>query len=123
MLKSERVSEIFMDCLSQENEESIKIEGIAHDVIFNPTRLEKYRKEVFEMLKELPENFMKSKGGGWSFLNACLDKNGDQWTSFHLVMEQLFLLGLGLKLVESVMPKNMWKMFPGGMPYYVVLDE
>jgi hypothetical protein len=38
----------------------------------------------------------------------------------HATMEQLILLGVGIGKVKSLMPREMWDVLPGGMPYYVV---
>ena len=72
------------------------------------------------MLAELPNQFQADKGGGWSFLSACDDRNGHQWTDYHQRMEQLFQLGLALGLVRCPVPRDAWSMLPGSMPYYVV---
>jgi hypothetical protein len=74
------------------------------------------------MLLELPDTFMKTKGGGWSFLNACMNKNGEQWTAFHPKVQELFCLGLALDICSYTLPREMWKVLPGGMPYLVVDD-
>ena len=99
------------------------VEGITSTFGLHSDRLEQTRPKVMEWLAALPDEFKKTGGGGWSFLNACNQANGVQWTGFHQRMEQLFCLGLGLKLVECQTPKEMWSMLPGGMPYYVILDE
>ena len=127
MISAKRVEEIFTDCLFKEDElidgkpvvEPVVIEGIANNLGFHPQRLESHRDEVKSILLELPEMFFKSKGGGWSFLQACVDRSGYQWGE-HMNMEQLFSLGIGLKLASYCMPKEMWSILPGGMPYIVV---
>lgn len=101
----------------------IPSEGITISIGFHPTRLESHRDEVREMLSNLPEQFHQSKGGGWTFLNACRDHAGNQWTDFHRRMEQLFLMGNALGLSRWQLPRDMWTILPGGMPYVVVLDE
>ena len=58
-------------------------------------------------------------GGGWSFLQACVDKNGNHWGE-HSNMEELFCLGIAIGKVESLLPRDMWKVLPGGVPYYVI---
>jgi len=124
-LTSERVTEIFLDCLYREDEDTsnhIKAEGITTNVGFHPERLEGHRAEVEAMLMELPDQFLLSKGGGWSFLNACMDRNDIQWGG-HENMQQLILLGIGLNKVRFCMPRSMWSVLPGGMPYFVVLDK
>lgn len=125
ILSSEQVNAIFIDCLFKDGEDTsnhIKAEGIVHTVGFHPGRLESHRAEIEAMLDELPEQFKQSGGGGWSFLNACNDKHGNQWTGLHLHMEQLFQLGIGIGKVQCQMPREMWLLLPGGVPYYVVKD-
>lgn len=38
-------------------------------------------------------------------------------------MEQLVSLGIGIKKVKYCMPKEMWSILPGGMPYFMILKE
>ena len=126
VLTTEKVEKLFVDCLfkdGENTEEHIPIKGITINVGFNPDRLEESKESIMTLLKELPETFMESKGGGMSFLNACTDKNGRQWTGFHQSMEKLFLLGIGIKKVSMPMPKELWKALPGGVPYFIVHDK
>jgi hypothetical protein len=122
-LTSVRVGEVFVDCLFKDGESQEKFvlaEGVVGKYGFEPTRLESHREDVKELLSQLPPEFQEGTGGGWSFLNACNDKDGNQWTGEHRVMEQLFVLGLALGLVESQLPREYWVALPGGMPYYMV---
>jgi hypothetical protein len=91
-----RIEEILLDCIG----EDIVIEGIKNTYGLNPEKLKIYENEIYMMLKELPDPFQNDIGGGWSFCNACDDKNGEQWTGLHLRMEQLFVLGMGIGKVE-----------------------
>lgn len=129
-LTSENVQSVVLDCLYSD-EEVAKIghevlkekaavaEGITRIFGFDPERLKKHEKDIEEMLLQLPETFLKTKGGGWSFLNACIDKDGNQWGE-HRSVEELMCLGLATKKVTIPMPKDMWGMFPGGVPYFTV---
>ncbi len=124
MIDPEHVNAIFMDCLFKEGEDTskyIKAEGIVTNVGFHPERLKSHKAEIVTMLDELPDEFKESGGGGMSFLNACNDKHGNQWTSLYQRMEQLFQLGIGIGKVKCLVPRKMWNILPGGMPYYVVL--
>ena len=126
ILTADRVEKIFTECLFNENEStdgSVKAEGIMTSVGFHPGRLAKHQAEIISMLNELPDEFQQSKGGGWTFLNACNDKHGNQWTGLHVTMEQLFLLGIGINKVKFLIPRNMWDMLPGGMPYVIILQN
>lgn len=118
-LEAETVSRIFNACLSTD-EDAIHVEGVVHGARFDKDRLEAHRKNVQELLEELPDEFRVGGGGGWSFLNACGDRHGNQWTGLHLVMEQLFMLGIGLNLAQFLLPRHMWEVFPRGMPYIAV---
>jgi hypothetical protein len=130
-LTSPNVRKVFEDCLFRdeeikaaggENPPFIGAEGITMKVGFHPQRLESHRADVSSMLSDLSDDFMHNKGGGMSFLNGCVTKSGEQWGE-HQNMEQLFMLGMALGLVRSLMPRTMWRMLPGGMPYYVVNPE
>lgn len=132
LIDPQEVEAAFLDCLYKKEElkgidgtpkDTVVVEGITGKFGFHPDRLEEKRTKVTEWLKALPHQFRKNSGGGWSFLNACNQENGVQWTGLHQRMEQLFSLGLGLGLVESQMSREMWKALPGGMPYYVVNIE
>lgn len=102
---------------------AVMVEGIVEKYAFHPQRLEAQRADVTRWLLLLPVEFRMSGGGGWSFLNACYQADGVLWTGFHYLMDQLFCLGIGLGLVQSLMPRDMWESLPGCMPYYAVLVE
>lgn len=126
-LDANRVRELLADSLFKSDEvkdgeipaDAVIVEGIQMKVGMKKERLESYRQEVTEMLAELPENFHKSGGGGWTFLNACMDKQGNQWGE-HSNVDELLILGQGLGLVTYCLPRELWSVLPGGMPYFVV---
>lgn len=128
MLSATRVNEIFLDCLFKEDEllpgrkapaDAVIVEGIRSKYGFHRERLESHCEELRELLAELPDNFWSDRGGGWWFLNACMDRNGRQWGE-HVNIEQLLSLGLGLKLAAYCLPRREWHVLPGGMPYFVI---
>ena len=129
-LTSGKVSEIFKNCLFKDKEiidgkpivTPLVGKGVINDFGFHPERLTSYKAEILNMLKQLPDSFMKSKGGGMSFLNACMTKDDIQWGE-HRNIEQLFALGEALKIVSYPMPKDMWHILPGGMPYVTFIDS
>lgn len=134
MIDATEVYTTFMDCLYSDEEvakfgqevlaaKCVTVQGIFHTFGFNPDKLEKHKDRIFQILLEFPDQFMSSKGGGWSFLNACNDKEGNQWGE-HQNMEQLICLGIAIgKAKWMIMPRPVWKTLPGGMPYFVVLDK
>jgi hypothetical protein len=132
MINPEEVKKVFLSCLYKPEEigntkkipkDAVIVEGIRGKYAFHPKRLEEQRSKVTEWLKALPHQFRKNGGGGWSFLNACMQENGVQWTGLHERMEQLFCMAIGLGLAKCQMPREMWFVFPGGMPYYVIFVE
>jgi hypothetical protein len=128
-LDPDQVTDTFGDCLcghpesedhNEPGDDDVDIDCIVFTARFSKAKLEERRVLITQMLGELPDQFMKSKGGGWSFLNACDDRRGVQWTSFHRTMAMLFGLGQGLGLVTCLLPRDLWAALPGGMPYYVI---
>ena len=95
------------------------IKGIVNDYGFHRGRLAKKREEIIEQLQGLPDEFFADKGGGWSFLNAALDRDGVHWAE-HPTMGMLFALGEAIGVVSQPIPREVWSALPGGMPYYVV---
>lgn len=125
-LTSSRVEEIFLDCFFKEGEPTdvrVVVEGITAFYGFHPERLESHKEDVRELLAQLPDEFHAETGGGWSFLNACNNRDGELWTGDHMTMEQLFALGVALELVVCLMPRDTWSILPGGVPYYMVMGE
>lgn len=122
-LTAKRVEAIFKDCLFKKGEDTskhIKAMGVVGNVRFHPERLKIHEAEIVAMLDELPNEFKETGGGGTSFLNAAIDKHGNQWASFHQQIEQLFQLGIGLGKVRSLIPRKLWYTLPGEMPCYVI---
>jgi hypothetical protein len=90
-----------------------------HKFGFHPGRINDYKQEIIDILSNLPDEFMREKGGGWSFLMACNDKEGHQWGE-HMNMDELFSLGQAIGAVKFQLPRAFWSALPGGMPYVVV---
>ena len=113
---SELTSNAFMDCLFKKGEDTtnhVKVEGLTSMFGLHPQRLEEKRELVTALLAELPAEFKE----GWSFLNLCTTKDGEQWTGMHHVCEQLVVMAIGLGLMEYLIPREMWRILPGGVPY------
>jgi hypothetical protein len=101
----------------------VKVQGILNNFVFNRERLEGHRQDVRDMLDALPDAFRQSMGGGWSFLNLCMDREDRQWTGLHRTQDFLCVLAIGLGLGVYAGPRQMWSAFPGGMPYFIYLDK
>ena len=85
LIDAARVDEIVRDCLVTEapGPEDVVVDGVVHTFAFKADKLAEHRLEVVGMLVELPMQFRPAEmggGGGWSFLNACNDRRGEQWT-------------------------------------------
>lgn len=122
-ISAERVEAIFMGAMFENGEDTtnhVAVRGIVINVGFHPERLAASKDEISAMLDELPDDSQESGGGGVSFLNACCDKNGNQWTNQHRIVEQLLMLGMGIGKAECLLPRHLWSTLPGGVPYYVI---
>jgi len=125
-LKADAVNETFLDCLFKDKPTVggyVKAEGITLSVGFNPESLAKNTEKIHDFLMQLPSPFHQAHGGGYSFLGACEDSTGLQWTGMHKDMEELFLLGVATGYVKCLLPREIWNSLPGGVPYYVVLTD
>lgn len=94
--------------------------GVKYISVFNSERLKESESSISEMLDCLPDDFKKSGGGGWSFLNMCNDKNGIQWSDSHREMDMLVMIGNAAGKLSFLLPKEMWPAFPGKMPYILI---
>lgn len=124
-LNPTHVEQVFNACLANgaKSHPTITVVGIAHTAHFAQDKLTAHHEEIAGMLAQLPNQFVSHDaggGGGWSFLNACMDRDARQWTGLHLTIEKLVLLGIGTGQVEWCLPREMWKVLPGEMPYFVV---
>jgi hypothetical protein len=123
-LNAERIQEIVMDCLFRDTEvvkDPVVVEGVMNTFAFHPGRLDGHKAEIVEYLSQLPEAFHVGSGDGSSFLGACVDREDNQWGE-HRDIEQLLALGIGVKRARILLPRSLWAMFPGGMPYFAVSD-
>lgn len=129
-LTAENVKETGLACMFSDEEIGTKTddemkaiaivsEGITVNFVFSPDKIKQQKENIKSLLSQLPDEFMKSGGGGWSFLNACVTKNGTQWGE-HRIMETLFCLGEAAGIVQLCMPREMWDILPGGMPFYTI---
>lgn len=130
MIDGVRVEEILRDCLYLDEElpadhatpdDAVIVSGIVNTFGLHPERVEAHRTEIESIIAEWPMEFRsvsRGGGGGWSFLNACMDRDGNQWGEQRNV-EQLMCLGVAIGKV-TVVPRELWDALPGGMPYFEV---
>lgn len=92
------------------------VQGLVHKFAFHPQRIADKAGDVAELIAELNPTFHKSDGGGWSFLNLCVDRHRHQWGE-HADCEKLLVLAIATDQGGFSLPRDMWPSLPGGMPY------
>lgn len=126
-----RVHAALRHCLFEEEElpapgtppdGAVLVDGLVNKFALHPGRLAEKKGEVMALLQQLPDDFMKTKGGGMSFLNMCVNRDGEHWAEHPTMMELLVVLGIATGQAAYVAPREKWFMFPGEMPYIVVND-
>ena len=115
-LNAENVKTLFRECLSDE-ENGTATYGIMANVYMNTEGKED---DIKSLLDQLPDAFKVGHGGGMSFLNMCVTKDDVQWTGMHQIMEELVLMGIASDQASFTLPKEMWAVLPGQMPYITV---
>lgn len=115
----QKVMALMTDCLHGSQDGALVVDGIVRKFGFSSEKVAARSDEIREILDDMPEQFHAAHGGGWSFLNLCIDKNGRQWTGEHRAMEALVALGIAAGMASYVLPREMWHVMPGGMPYVV----
>lgn len=124
-IDANEVEKVYVDCLVEsatmlESLGVVAVEGVLHKHAFLREQLDGHRETIVGWLRQMPDEFHESRGSGWSFMNACNTKDGEQWTGLHQRMDQLFAMGQGLGVVKCAVPRKMWFVFPDSMPYYTV---
>lgn len=120
-----RINAVVYSCLYQQGEldtpgvtpdDAILVKGIVKDFAFHPQRVASYKDVIAGFCNEVGEGFQKSKGGGQTFLNLCMTRVGSQWGE-HADCEALVVLAIATGQGGYCLPRDMWNVFPGGMPY------
>lgn len=101
--------------------DAVFVDGLVRRFAFHPERIKAAKPEVDALLRELSIHFQIGDGGGATFLNGCLDKNGEQWGE-HRDVEALVALGIGVGSASWVL-RDMADALPGGVPFFEVHPE
>lgn len=128
-LTYQNLHNVMEDCLyrpteisgAAENENAVPAgavcaEGVLHNFCFHPQRLESHRQDVKSMLSNMEDAFMVEKGGGMSLIRMPFTKDGKQFGE-QIDAECLYVLGNALGYCKFCLPREMWDILPGGMPY------
>ena len=124
-LTAENVNKVLMECLYDTGEDTtghVVGEGVRAKIGFKPDKLETNKQNIIDMLNDLSDDFKKGKGGGGSFLNACLTKTGTQWGE-HSDIDTLLCLGTAIGKVGYPFGREMWNVLPGCMPYFTIKQQ
>lgn len=103
-------------------QDAVVVEGIMRTFGFHPGRLEAARPRVKAWIKEMDPAFLTSGGGGSTFLNLCVLADGTHWAD-QPTCEAFIVLAFGLKLGSFSLPREMWGVLPGSMPYVTLGDS
>lgn len=123
MINPYRVAELYGECLLNDADDPVDVEGIVHPCRFSAAKLQEHKAEIARMLDQLQDPFKpldEGGGGGWSFLNVCQDRDGNLWTGVHWTCEMLIQLGIGTGQASWLGSRELWPAFPGGLPYVSV---
>lgn len=120
-LTSDNVEHIFVECSRTPMRENIIVRGVVIAAEFDVDKLNARRDDICDMLEELPDVFHVGLGDGWSFANMCINADGEQWTDLHRVCDKLLCLGIAINAAEfTIKQRDLWRMFPGGLPYITI---
>lgn len=117
------IHEIMKDCLYKPDEiengipgDVVIVDGILAKFGLNPLKLNANKEKILKIIQKMHPNFFQNTGGGWTFLNLCIDKDGVQWGE-HRDCEALIILAIAIDKCKYLLPRDMWSALPGGMPY------
>lgn len=120
-LTHHNVEAVFKDCLTNTtNQDRLVVNGVLIGAAFDKAKIEDHREDIKQMLSQLPTEFHRPGGGGWTFLNACITKSGKHWTDYHRTVDMLVCLGKAINVLHFLLQRDLWKALPGGMPYFYV---
>jgi hypothetical protein len=88
------------------------VDGVAHSFLIDKQKVNSHMDKINEFLNELSDTFKE----GMSFLALPFDKNNNQWGE-QMNAEQLMVLGIAAGRIKLCLPKEMWNLLPGGVPY------
>ena len=130
-LTIENVHSLMSSCLFAEHElvdgkpiiDPVLVEGVMLRIGFHPERLAAAADQIRALLGELSPEFQpierEGGAGGHSFLALCEDKHGNHWGE-HRDCDALLCLGMGIGAARFLMPRPVWSMLPGSMPYILI---
>lgn len=124
MSLAKEIEDVLKDCLYKEEElidagpppDAIIVDGIMSKFALHPGRIAANKEKIAAFCNQMADEFQRKKGGGWTFLNLCMTKEGVQWGEHHNC-EQLVVLAIASDQGCYPLPRMLWQAMPGGMPY------
>ncbi len=119
-LTANNVFRVLCDCFFKEEElkngvpivdEYVSVDGIVRKFGFNKERLFGHKQDIIDLIDQLPD-FSE----GVSFLNLPFTKDGVQWGE-QINAEQLIVLGIGIGVLEELLPRKDWVFCPSSVPF------
>ena len=122
VLTAEKVNQLYAKCSLVEDEvkddeplvDFVLGEGVRNITVFSAERIENNKAEIAMLFDELAGIDV-----GISFLTMCVDQYDRQWTGLHSTVDLLVQLGIASGVIEYTLPREMWDIFPGAMPYVI----
>ena len=109
-----------LDFLQKAGVNCVPGHGAMLHAFFHKGRLEESAGQIKDMLRQLPEAFdANGEGGGHSFLCACVNRQEELWGQ-HRDVDALLTLGIAAGLVRYLLPRDMWHVLPGQLPYFCI---
>jgi hypothetical protein len=96
----------------------VEVQVIGATYRFGRPMIEVKRDEIKALLSELDPKFFRSVGGGGSVIDMPVDRYNRQWGE-QIDADALCALAFAAGLGEYCMPREVWSVLPGGMPYVV----
>jgi hypothetical protein len=107
------VNKIFRQCAypigKRVPNNAIIVEGVSGEQAFNPQKIAAWRKNILDMLAELPAEAHF----------ACLNTNthNEVWSVNPMWVDMLLMLGMAVGAVSASPDRGAWSLCPDGMPY------
>lgn len=126
LINAVAVHELCRACLFAEGEAAdvfMPGDGVHRSLGFHPERLLGAERQIREWLDALPEKFHLDVkiGGGWSFINGTVDRNGERWGELgHL--DELLVMGNAINYARTIGDPVTWPSRPMGVPFFCIGD-
>lgn len=110
--------------MSESDHGALKVDAVAlRDIKFSSERILEIRKNLKDMLDNLPVGFKQYRGGGLSVASLKFDKNFNIWSAHTGVHDELIALSIASGYMRFVAERGTWPLLPGGVPFVVIRED